>query len=104
MKNRPMKGFIQVLQVLLFFVGGIIIIAIIVNKSPASLFAGLGASAAILMLVFKDSILGFVAGIQLSANDMVRPGDSMKATRYILRINAFVATSPNIEQVTAFER
>lgn len=75
MKNRPMKGFIQVLQVLLFFVGGIVIIAIVVNKSPASLFAGLGASAAILMLVFKDSILGFVAGIQLSANDMVRPGD-----------------------------
>ena len=75
MKDRPMKGFIQVLQVLLFFVGGIVIIAIIVNKSPATLFAGLGASAAILMLVFKDSILGFVAGIQLSANDMVRPGD-----------------------------
>ena len=75
MKNRPMKGFIQVLQVILFFVGGIVIVAIIVNKSPASLFAGLGASAAILMLVFKDSILGFVAGIQLSANDMVRPGD-----------------------------
>lgn len=69
MKNRPMKGFIQVLQVVLFFVGGIVIIAIIVNKSPASLFAGLGASAAILMLVFKDSILGFVAGIQLSANE-----------------------------------
>ena len=50
-------------------------IAILVNKSPASLFAGLGASAAVLMLVFKDSILGFVAGIQLSANDMVRLGD-----------------------------
>ena len=74
-KNHPMKGFIQVLQVLLFFVGGIIMIAILVNKSPASLFAGLGASAAVLMLVFKDSILGFVAGIQLSANDMVRLGD-----------------------------
>ena len=74
-KNRPMKGFIQVLQVLLFFVGGIIMIAILVNKSPVSLFAGLGASAAILMLVFKDTILGFVAGIQLSANDMVRLGD-----------------------------
>ena len=73
--NHPMKGFIQVLQVLLFFVGGIIMIAILVNKSPASLFAGLGASAAVLMLVFKDSILGFVAGIQLSANDMVRLGD-----------------------------
>ena len=74
-KNHPMKGFIQVLQVLLFFVGGIIMIAILVNKSPASLFAGLGASAAVLMLVFKDSILGFVAGIQLSANVMVRLGD-----------------------------
>lgn len=74
-KNRPMKGFIQVFQVLLFFVGGIVVIAVIMNKSPASLFAGLGASAAILMLVFKDTILGFVAGIQLSANDMVRPSD-----------------------------
>ena len=74
-KNRPIKGFMQVLQVLLFFIGGIVIIAILIGKSPASLFAGLGASAAILMLVFKDSILGFVAGIQLSANDMVRPGD-----------------------------
>lgn len=75
MKNRPMKGFVQVLQVLLFFVAGIIVVSILVNKSPASLFAGLGASAAILMLVFKDTILGFVAGVQLSANDMVRPGD-----------------------------
>ena len=75
MKNRPMKGFVQVLQVLLFFVAGIIVVSILVNKSPASLFAGLGASAAILMLVFKDTILGFVAGVRLSANDMVRPGD-----------------------------
>ena len=74
-KNRPIKGFMQVLQVLLFFFGGIVIIAILIGKSPASLFAGLGASAAILMLVFKDTILGFVAGIQLSANDMLRPGD-----------------------------
>ena len=74
-KNRPIKGFMQVLQVLLFFIGGIVIIAILIGKSPASLFAGLGASAAILQLVFKDTILGFVAGIQLSANDMLRPGD-----------------------------
>ena len=74
-KNRPIKGFMQVLQVLLFFIGGIVIIAILIGKSPASRFAGLGASAAILMLVFKDTILGFVAGIQLSANDMLRPGD-----------------------------
>lgn len=74
-KNRPMKGFVQVLQVLLFFIGGIVIIAVLVNKSPMTLFAGLGASAAVLMLVFKDSILGFVAGVQLSANDMLHIGD-----------------------------
>ena len=75
LKNRPMKGFVQVLQVLVFFIGSIVIIAVILNKSPATLFAGLGASAAVLLLVFRDSILGFVAGIQLSANDMIRPGD-----------------------------
>ena len=74
-KSRPMKGFVQVLQVLLFFIGGIIIIAVLLDKSPMTVFAGLGASAAVLMLVFKDSILGFVAGVQLSANDMLRIGD-----------------------------
>ena len=74
-RSRAMKGLVQVFQVLLFFIGGIIIVSVLINKSPATLFAGLGASAAILMLVFKDSILGFVAGVQLSANDMIRIGD-----------------------------
>ena len=74
-RSRPMKGLIQVFQVILFFIGGIIIVSVLINKSPATLFAGLGASAAILMLVFKDTILGFVAGVQLSANDMLRIGD-----------------------------
>ena len=73
--SRPMKGLIQIFQVILFFVGGIIVVSVLINKSPATLFAGLGASAAILMLVFKDTILGFVAGVQLSANDMLRIGD-----------------------------
>ena len=73
--SRAMKGLVQIFQVILFFVGGIIIVSVLINKSPATLFAGLGASAAILMLVFKDTILGFVAGIQLSANDMLRIGD-----------------------------
>ena len=74
-RSRPMKGLIQIFQVILFFIGGIIIVSVLINKSPATLFAGLGASAAILMLVFKDTILGFVAGVQLSANDMLRIGD-----------------------------
>ena len=74
-RSRPMKGLVQVFQVLLFFVGGILIVSILINKSPTALFAGLGASAAVLMLIFKDTILGFVAGVQLSANDMLRIGD-----------------------------
>ena len=76
-KNRshPLQGLIQGLQVLLYFVGGIIITAVLIDKSPTVLLTGLGASAAVLMLIFKDSILGFVAGVQLSQNDMLRLGD-----------------------------
>ena len=76
-KNRkhPLKGIIQGLQVVLVFIGSIIIIAIMLDKSPGVLLTGLGASAAVLMLVFKDSILGFVAGVQLSQNNMIRIGD-----------------------------
>ena len=76
-KNRqhPLQGMVQGLQVLIYFVGGIIITAILIDKSPAVLLTGLGASAVVLMLIFKDSILGFVAGVQLSQNNMVRIGD-----------------------------
>ena len=76
-KNRkhPLLGLVQGLQVMLYFVGGIIIMAIAIDKSPTVLLTGLGASAAVLMLVFKDSILGFVAGVQLSQNNMIRLGD-----------------------------
>lgn len=81
-KDKPLKGFVQVLQVTVFFIGIILIISILINKSPVSLLAGLGASAAILMLVFKDTILGFVAGIQLSANDMLRAGDWITMNKY----------------------
>ena len=76
-KNRshPLQGIVQGLQVMLYFVGGIIIMAIAIDKSPTVLLTGLGASAAVLMLIFKDSILGFVAGVQLSQNNMLRLGD-----------------------------
>ncbi|MDR1938733.1 MAG: mechanosensitive ion channel family protein [Tannerellaceae bacterium] len=81
-KNKPIKGFVQIMQVTAFFIGGILIISILINKSPVTLFAGLGASAAILMLVFKDAILNFIAGIQLSANDMLRAGDWITMPKY----------------------
>ena len=74
-KRHPLKSLIQALQVILYFVGSIIIVAILIDKSPTVLLTGLGASAAVLMLIFKDSILGFVAGVQLSQNNMIRIGD-----------------------------
>ena len=74
-RSRPLQSLVQGLQVILYFVGGIIMVAVLIDKSPAVLLTGLGASAAVLMLVFKDSILGFVAGVQLSQNDMIRLGD-----------------------------
>ena len=81
-RDRPLKGVYQIIQVGLFFIGAIFIIAILLDKSPAHLLAGLGASAAILMLVFKDSIMGLVSGVQLSANDMLRPGDWITMPKY----------------------
>ena len=74
-KNHPLKALFQGLQVALFFIGGIVVVAILIGKSPKVLLTGLGASAAVLMLIFKDSILGFVAGVQLSQNNMLRIGD-----------------------------
>lgn len=75
-KDRPnIKGYVQIAKIIIYFIGVILILSIILNKKPTALFAGLGAMAAILLLVFKDTILGLVASIQLSANDMVRIGD-----------------------------
>ena len=74
-RNHPLKALIQGLQVALWFIGGIVLVAVLIDKSPKTLLTGLGASAAVLMLVFKDSILGFVAGVQLSQNNMLRIGD-----------------------------
>lgn len=74
-RQRPIKGFMQILQMAVYFIGAIIMIAAAINKSPMGLLTGLGAFAAVLSFIFKDTILGFVAGIQLSYNDMLRPGD-----------------------------
>ncbi|MFC2116091.1 mechanosensitive ion channel family protein [Bacteroidota bacterium] len=74
-EGRPIKGYIQVVKIIFYFIGVILVISIIFGESPKVLLAGLGAVAAVLMLVFKDTILGFVASIQLSGNKMVAPGD-----------------------------
>ena len=74
-QGRPIKGYVQVVKIIIYFIAIILIIASLTKESPGKLLTGLGAMAAVLMLVFKDTILGFVASIQLSANKMVVPGD-----------------------------
>lgn len=81
-KNKPIKGYIQVLQIMVYLFGAIIIIAHIIDKSPVIILSGVGALTAVLLIVFKDSLLGLVSGIQLSTNDMIRIGDWIEMPKY----------------------
>ena len=81
-RNHTLQGVFQMLKIVAICIGAIIVASIIIDKDPMKLLAGLGASAAVLMLVFKDSIMGLVAGVQLSANDMLRPGDWITMPKY----------------------
>jgi len=81
-REIPIKGFVQVLKIITYFMGGILLISIVIKKSPFYLLSGLGALTAVLMLVFKDVILGFVAGIQLTANRMIAQGDWVEMPKY----------------------
>ncbi len=74
-RKVPIRSVIQMLKIVIYFFGGVIILATILNKSPMYFIGGMGAIAAVLMLVFKDAILGLVAGIQLASNQMVQVGD-----------------------------
>lgn len=74
-RNHHLSGIIQFLKLMVYFLGSIVIVAILLGRDPLGLVAGLGAAATVLMLVFKDTILGLVAGIQLSANRMLKTGD-----------------------------
>ena len=82
LRNRPLKGIYQMVKLLAVCVGAILIVSILIGRDPTTILAGLGASAAIVMLIFRDSILGLVAGVQLSANDMLRPGDWITMEKY----------------------
>lgn len=73
--NVPLRGISQMIKLIIGFLGGICIIGIAIGKDPMGLIAGLGAAATILTFIFKDSLVGLIAGLQLSQNDMVRPGD-----------------------------
>ena len=74
-KDKPIKGYVQLVKIIVYVIGGILVVSYLFEKDPTKLLVGLGTSAAILTLVFKDTILGLVASIQASANNMVKPGD-----------------------------
>ena len=81
-RELPIKSFLQVIKIILVLAATILIISTLMNKSPILIFSGLGAMTAIVMLIFKDSILGLVAGIQLSANRMVARGDWIEMPKF----------------------
>jgi len=79
---HPIKGYIQIAKIVVFIVVFLLIISLLFNQSPLYMLTGLGAFSAVLLLIFKDPILGFVGGIQLSANDMVRQGDWISMPKF----------------------
>lgn len=99
-KNRPITFFIQLIKVFLYTVVTITVVSVVMNKSPEHLIVGLSAFAAVLLLIFKDSILGFVAGIQLTANNMIRIGDWIdmpknNANGTVLEVNLYTVKVQN---------
>lgn len=81
-RTKPIKGYLQVLQMFVSVMGVVIIISGLLDKSPKLLLSGIGAATAVLLLIFQDSILGLVASVQLSSNDMVKIGDWISMPEY----------------------
>ncbi len=105
-KSRPIKGYVQLVNIFVFFIAAIFIISFLTGSPPTKLLTGLGAMAAVLMLVFKDTILGFVASVQLSVNNMVKIGDwismpSQKADGIVLEITLNTVKVQNWDKTIA---
>lgn len=81
-RDKPIRSYVQVVKIVLWLAVGILVVATLMQKSPWALLTGLGAMTAIMLLVFKDSILGFIASIQIASNDLVRVGDWVEVPRY----------------------
>ena len=82
MADKPLESYVQVVKIILYAIGFIILFSILTGQKPGVILGGLGAASAILMLIFKDTILGFVASMQVTANDMVRIGDWITMPKY----------------------
>lgn len=81
-KERPIKGYIQIVKIFLYVIGGIVVVSLLIDQSPWAFLGGLGALTAVLLLIFRDTILSFVASVQISSNDMVRVGDWIEMPKY----------------------
>ncbi|MEM1194764.1 MAG: mechanosensitive ion channel family protein [Pseudomonadota bacterium] len=102
-KSRPIKGFVQVVKIVVLCGAAIIVISILIDESPLLLLSGLGAITAVLLLVFKDTILSLVASIQLTTNDMLRVGDwitmsSMDADGDVIDISLHTVKVQNFDK------
>lgn len=107
LKDKPLKSYFQVVKIFIYAVGIIILISILISENPSVLLGGLGAASAILMLVFKDTIMGFVASIQLSANDMVRIGDWITMGKFsadgdVIEINLTTVKIRNFDKTISY--
>ena len=101
--DKPLDSYIQVANIIIYFISGILIYSVTTGDSPKSFLVSLGAASAVLMLVFKDTILGFVASIQVSTNDMVRVGDWIEMTKYgadghVIQINLNTVKVQNFDK------
>lgn len=81
-KARPIKGYLQVIEIILYTIGIVIIISVVIDRSPWILLSGIGAAAALLVLIFQNSILGLVASIQITSNNMLKLGDWIEMPKY----------------------
>jgi miniconductance mechanosensitive channel len=81
-RTRPLKGFVQLLQIAIWIIGALMIISAVLDRSPILLLSGLGAMTAIVLLIFRDTLLSLVASVQLTAQDMVRVGDWIEMPQY----------------------
>jgi miniconductance mechanosensitive channel len=80
--GRPIKGFVQLAQVAIYILGAILLIAVLIDRSPVVLLSGLGALAAVLLIVFRDTLLSLVASVQLTGQDMIRVGDWLEVPQF----------------------
>lgn len=102
MPARSLRGLLEMIQILVACVGAVVAVSLLINRSPLIILSGLGASAAVLMLVFKDPILGLVSGVRLTLNDMLRPGDWITAPKFaangtVLEVNLTTVKVQNFD-------